>query len=200
MTISRQFPLSFVVYMKDTEIDSLLADPAAMLFSHLTILPTSQLILADKKESEFSDVVFQSCLLLKTIKVSDCCFSYLRNVSFQHLPILEQLIIQQDCFTPCRRTSENCVYSRNFGTKVLFLRKTCTVSDCPRLKQITIEKGSFQDFRELKLEKLPVLEECVIGDLENESDCFYYCSFAIFQGMNRKRSCIISTLFGFLIF
>ena len=156
-----------------------------MFYSHLTILSTSQYILIDNKEGELNDSVFQQCILLKTITISQFSFSYTRNVLFQNLPVLEELIIQADCFTPCRRTPENCVYSKSFGRNVLFLRKTCTVSNCPCLRQIKIGKGSFQDFGVLKLEKLPVLEICEIGDMQDESCCFYYCSFAVFQGMNK---------------
>lgn len=163
-------------------MDILRENQPEFYFKQLIVNPSTQYSLGGQGAST-SEFILSNLFFLENITITEYCSSYISKVEFRNLPVLKTLKIGNDCFTPCRRTETTCVRSNDYGTKVVYTRKQFLVVNCPMLESLTIGKGSFQDCFELRLEKLDSLTSCEIGDLAEESFCFYYCSFVVFRGM-----------------
>ena len=151
-------------------------------FNKLIIDPSTQYSLRGQG-SNTSEFILSNLFFVESIIITEYCSSYISKVEFCNLPVLKTLKIGDNCFTPCRRTETTCVRSNDYGTKVVYARKQFLVTNCPMLERLTIGKGSLQDCFEFRLEKLPSLTSCEIGDFSEESFCFYYCSFVVFRSM-----------------
>ena len=96
---------------------------------------------------------------LKRIEMSNDCFQHVRDFVLDDLPSLEIVKIGKSCF---KKGSEK----RDDGR--------CRITKCPNLRQLTLGKSSFQDFKSFKISNVNSLQSIKFGE-----GCFQYADFLL---------------------
>ena len=102
---------------------------------------------------------------LKTLQVGNRCFMCVERVKLIGMKKLEKVSIGENCFTMHS-------FCDNMGARF-------NLKDCERLRELKIGKQSFSDYLVCEIENNESLEEIEIGDMNEESNCFYYGSLTL---------------------
>ena len=93
---------------------------------------------------------------------------YASTFKIDNLFKLQKIIIRQNSFTK-KKNSWNNDSSRSFH-----------ILNCDKLESIEVGKYSFSDYSGgFELNNLPKLSTIKIGEIGDDSNSFYYCSFVI---------------------
>ena len=102
----------------------------------------TDLIIPNNYFNRITSLVLSNNTELKRIVIGDDCFKYVRVVELDSLMELESLVIGKKSF----RIDDS---KRSDGT--------CRIVNCPKLKSITVDRDSFDDYNILELKSLPSL-------------------------------------------
>ena len=106
---------------------------------------------------------------LKRLEIGNDCFSYVEEVKLIGLNELESVEIGEKSFTKYKDTYHTTADpNRHFYLK-----------DCPKLKSLKMGRYSFSDYTVIEIENVDALEVIEIGELNQESDNFYYASLEL---------------------
>ena len=120
-------------------------------------------------QSDFSELDLSRFLQLKSLTVGDHCFSYVNEVKMAGLSELESVEIGMNSFTKFKNTWQiTSDPNRHFYLK-----------NCPKLKSLKMGRYSFSDYTVIEIENVDALEVIEIGELNQESDNFYYASLEL---------------------
>lgn len=139
-------------------------NPASIHFDGNTIDSTTESVMTQKwlfnRVKTFSLCSYLSSL--KRLMINDSCFRNARVVSVIGLPALEVIVIGNSSFRfGYDKRDDGC----------------CRIEDCPKLLSIYFGRKSFRDYRELRLIRLPVLQDITIGYL-----CFFFAPILVISG------------------
>ena len=98
---------------------------------------------------------------LKSIRIGDKNFEDGGGLNLNGLKKLESVVIGKNCFRERR------------GNRHFYLK------DCPKLRELRIGKGSFENVRECVIENVPSLEVIEMGNVNEASSNFYYASLEL---------------------
>ena len=101
---------------------------------------------------------------LKVFEVGDYSFAFVDEVKLIGLNQLERVVIGECCLRKSLEKNPN----RHFYLK-----------NCERLKELKIGRYSFSDYSVCEIENVPSLEVIEIGELDEDSCCFYYASLEL---------------------
>ena len=104
---------------------------------------------------------------LKRIVIGNECFMYVNEVKLVGLSELESVEIGMNSFTQHKNWYGNDP-NRHFYLK-----------NCPKLKSLKMGRYSFSDYTVIEIENVDALEVIEIGELNQESDNFYYASLEL---------------------
>ena len=119
-------------------------------------------------DSELNVLDLSRFVNLRELEVGDECFMYVNEVKLIGLNVLERVVIGENCFTKCKCERPWYDPSRHFYLK-----------NCERLKELKIDCYSFSDYSVCEIEKVPSLEVIEMGELNGDSDNFYYSSLEL---------------------
>ena len=85
---------------------------------------------------------------LRVLEIGNGCFQMVSDLKLIGMGSLERVVIGSNCFTLGMLCKEFCL------------------TDCPKLKELTIGKNSFCSYRSCVIENTPSLESIVIGTIE----------------------------------
>ena len=111
------------------------------------------------------DLTHFACL--REFKAGCYSFSYVKEVKLIGLNQLESVLIGKNSFT---KHKNGCSYSPN---RHFYLR------NCERLKELKIGCYSFSDYSVCEIDTLPSLEVIEMGELNEESNNFWYASLEL---------------------
>ena len=97
---------------------------------------------------------------LKSIRIGDGNFGG-RDMNLIGLKKLESVVIGKNCFND------------NHDDPHFYLK------DCPKVRELRIGKGSFENVRECVIENVPSLEVIEMGNVNEASSNFYYASLEL---------------------
>ena len=106
---------------------------------------------------------------LKVFKVGDYSFSFVNEVKLIGLNQLERVVIGENSFTKCKND-----WPRSSNPNRHFYLK-----NCERVRELKIGRYSFSDYSVCEIENVPSLEVIEIGELDEDSCCFYYASLEL---------------------
>ena len=109
---------------------------------------------------------------LKVFEVGDYSFSFVDDVKLIGLNHLERAVIGTHCFR--KRIEKNS--NRHFYLK-----------NCERLRELKMGHHSFSDYSVCEIENVPSLEVIEIGELNEDSCCFYYASLELKSDSERMK-------------
>ena len=104
---------------------------------------------------------------LKRLEIGDYNFENVRGLRLIGLSELESVEIGMNSFTK-RKNSYGNDPNRHFYLK-----------NCPKLKSLKMGHFSFSDYTVIEIENVDALEVIEIGELNQESDNFYYASLEL---------------------
>ena len=104
---------------------------------------------------------------LKRLEIGNDCFTYVEEVKLIGLNELESVEIGENSFTKNERGD-------GYDPDGHFYLK-----DCPKLKSLKMGRYSFSDYTVIEIENVVALEVIEIGELNQESDNFYYASLEL---------------------
>ena len=104
---------------------------------------------------------------LKSIEIDDYCFEKVNEVKFIGLHALERVVIGENSFTK----HKNWV---GFDSNCRFYLK-----DCENLRELKIDRYSFNDFKVCEIANVPSLEMIEVGELKEWSNNFYFVSLEL---------------------
>ena len=107
---------------------------------------------------------------LRELKVGDDCFRNVNEVKLIGLSQLESVVIGMNCFTEYK------------GWYVSDPNRHFYLKNCERLRELKMGRYSFSDYSVCEIENMPCLEVIEMGELNEESDNFWYASL-------NERSC-----------
>ena len=88
---------------------------------------------------------------------------------------LERVVIGRNCFTKQKNNAGNDP-DRHFYLK-----------DCERLRELKVGVYSFSDYSVCEIENVPSLEVIEIGELNEESECFWCASLGMKSDSERMK-------------
>ena len=116
-----------------------------------------------------------SYVSLRVFEVGDECFRYVNEVKLIGLSKLERVVIGKNCFTKEKNSWGNDP-NRHFYLK-----------NCERLRELKMGRYSFSDYSVCEIENVPSLEVIEMGDVNKESDNFYYASLELKSDCERMK-------------
>ena len=125
----------------------------------------------------FTALVLSSFSNLKVFEVGDYSFAFVDEVKLIGLNRLERVVIGENCFT-----KEKNDYPRSINPNRRFYLK-----NCERLRELKMGCGSFSDYSVCEIENVPSLEVIEMGDVNKESDNFYYASLELKSDCERMK-------------
>ena len=136
-----------------------------------------ELVIAAECCNEEGVIVVDLCrfVSLKVFEVGYECFKNVEEVKLIGLSQLERVVIGMNCFTK-QKNSGNNDPNRHFYLK-----------DCERLTELRIGRYSFSDYSVCEIENVPSLEVIEIGELNEDSCCFYYASLELKSDSERMK-------------
>ena len=106
---------------------------------------------------------------IKRLEIGNDCFTYVEEVKLIGLSELESVKIGENSFTQYKNTYHiTADPNRHFYLK-----------NCPKLKSLKMGRYSFSDYTVIEIENVDALEVIEIGELNQESDNFYYASLEL---------------------
>ena len=123
----------------------------------------------------FTALVLSSFSNLKVFEVGDYSFAFVDEVKLIGLNRLERVVIGKNCFTKEKNSWGNDP-NRHFYLK-----------NCERLRELKMGCGSFSDYSVCEIENVPSLEVIEMGDVNKESDNFYYASLELKSDCERMK-------------
>ena len=103
-----------------------------------------------------------------SIEIGNKSFTYVKTVCIAELPKLESVRIGSKSFFHFDESSKKQILDYNFYAY-----------DCPKLKELKIGMESFVVFSRFVVKKLFSLEDLVIGEGEDDGNCFSYASLEL---------------------
>ena len=104
---------------------------------------------------------------LKVFEVGNYSFSFVTEVYLVGLSKLERIMIGENSFTKCKN------YHSRVSDGHFYLK------DCETLKELKIDRFSFNDYSLCEIAYMPSLEVIEMGELKNESYNFYRASLEL---------------------
>ena len=118
-------------------------------------------------EKCFTALVVSFFSNLKVFEVGDYSFSFVDEVKLIGLSQLERVMIRKNSFTK-KKNSAGHDPNRHFYLK-----------DCERLRELKIGRHSFSDYSVCGIENVPSLEVIEMGELNQESNNFFWASLEL---------------------
>ena len=118
-------------------------------------------------EKECSKFDLSGFAYLKELTIGSECFEFVNEVKIIGLSELESVEIGENSFTQHKNSSDNDP-NRHFYLK-----------NCPKLKSLKMGRYSFSDYRVCEIENVDALEWIMIGELDVQSDIFFYASLEL---------------------
>ena len=150
-------------WMNDEQLitRAVLSEANQLLHNHIEELIASN---GSCNGEEWKEVDLSLLPCLKTLHVGNSCFMCVDRVKLIGMK-LERVSIGENCFTMHS-------YCENMGARF-------HLKDCERLRELKIGKHSFSDYLVCEIENNACLEVIEIGDMNEESNCFYYGSLTV---------------------
>ena len=126
-------------------------------------------------EKCFTSLVLSLFSNLKVFEVGDHSFAFVEEVKLIGLNQLESVVIGKNCFTKKKKGTGNDP-TRHFHLK-----------NCERVRELKIGRYSFSDYSVCEIENVPSLEVIEMGDLNGDSDNFYYASLELKSDYERMK-------------
>ena len=104
---------------------------------------------------------------LKSVTIGDYGFEYVNGLKLIGLSELDNVVIGTNSFTQHKDSYGNDP-DRHFYLK-----------NCPKLKSLKMGRYSFSDYSVIEIESVDALEVIEIGELNEESNNFYYASLEL---------------------
>ena len=104
---------------------------------------------------------------LKNVSIGNYCFFYQDVLNLTGLHSLERVMIGEKSFTKKKN------FYGNDANRKLY------VKNCDALKELKIDHYSFSDYRVIEIENVNSLELIEMGDMDRESNNFYYASLEL---------------------
>ena len=114
--------------------------------------------------SDYDVCEIESVGSLELIEVGDECFSNVNELKLIGMKGLERVLIGMNCFKKKKNG-----YSGN-------LKRPFCLKDCERVRELKIGCYSFSDYSVCEIENVPSLEVIEMGELNEESNNFWYAS------------------------
>ena len=105
---------------------------------------------------------------LKSIEIGDRCFENVKEVELIGLDRLESVVIGRISFSKEERIWPEYNPDRHFYLK-----------DCKRLRELKMGRHSFNDYAVCEIENVPSLEVIEMGELNEDSNIFWYASLEL---------------------
>ena len=122
-------------------------------------------------------VDLSGCVNLRELRVGDYCFRKTEELKLIGLKELERVVIGQISFVKYPYSSNDGIDpNRHFYLK-----------NCERLRELKIGCWSFYDYSVCEIENVPSLEVIEMGELNEESDNFYYASLELKSDSQRMK-------------
>ncbi len=125
------------------------------------------IILCGCNDASFTVLNLTRFVNLKVFEVGNVSLSYVNEVKLIGLNRLERVVIGQNCFTK-RKNSNGNDPNRHFYLK-----------DCERVRELKMGRYSFSDYSVIEIENVPSLEVIEMGELNEESNNFYWASLEL---------------------
>ena len=126
-------------------------------------------------DNTITAVDLSSFKFLRSVVIGNSCFKYVRIFSIVGLNWLESVSIGYDCFW-------------DGSTDSLLKGSEFKIVNCPQLKSLRINSGSFGRYNGFELSHLPQLKSVeIVSDRYNNGYGFRYAPKAVFRGMNDGR-------------
>ena len=113
---------------------------------------------------------------LKVFEVGDYSFAFVKEVKLIDLSKLERVVIGKNCFTKRRNNRPKCDPNHHFQ-----------LENCSQLKELKMGCYSFSDYSVCEIENVPSLEVIEMGELDENSDNFYYASLELKSDSERMK-------------
>ncbi|KAM7454305.1 hypothetical protein BLSTO_04939, partial [Blastocystis sp. subtype 1] len=114
-------------------------------------------------ESDFTSLDLSPFHGLGSISISPQSCRYVTSFAINGMKKLESVVIGEGSFTMCTTTSTNDAF---------------VITNCPKLKTITIASNAFMDWGEFQLKNVKSLRELSMGD-----NCFCRCRLTVFEDL-----------------
>ena len=114
---------------------------------------------------------------LRELKVGNECFSYVDEVKLIGLSELESVEIGSQSLTRIR--SEDDMDKEKDLRDQIGHNRHFYLKNCPKLKSLKFGRWSCLDYSVIEIENVDALEVIEIGDLDEDSYCFYYASLEL---------------------
>ena len=146
-----------------------LADLLPFTFDEINSNATSISIpLSSFNMADYTTLNFSQFTLLEELEIGNVCFMYINAFLIDGLNHLKSLKIGMNSFTK-KKNSYGNDESRSFH-----------LLNCDKLGSIEVGKYSFSDYSGgFELNNLPKLSTIKIGEIGDDSNSFYYCSFVV---------------------
>ena len=116
---------------------------------------------------------------LESIEIGDNCFKSVQTFKINGLDRLETIKIAENSFTQV--TNQYVIFELDRAVPAAYeADKSFSITSCPSLKSIVIERYCFADFAgSFELKELPSLTSLKIGVCNTDTCCFLWNSFVI---------------------
>ncbi|CBK20986.2 uncharacterized protein [Blastocystis hominis] len=116
---------------------------------------------------------------LESIEIGDNCFKSVKTFKINGLDRLETIKIAENSFTQV--TNQYVIFELDKAVPAAYRAdKSFSITSCPSLKSIVIERYCFADFAgSFELKELPSLTSLKIGVCDTDTCCFLWNSFVI---------------------
>ena len=112
---------------------------------------------------------------LKVFEVGDYSFSFVDEVKLIGLNRLERVVIGENSFTKKKNNAGNDPNPHFY------------LKDCERVRELKIGCFSFVDYSVCEIENVPSLEVIEMGELDEDSQNFYYASLELKSDSERMK-------------
>ena len=112
---------------------------------------------------------------LKVFEVGDYSFSLVEEVKLMGLKQLKRVVIGENCFAKHKRKN-------GYDMKGHFYLK-----NCKKLRELKIGHHSFSGYTVCEIENVPSLEVIEMGEVDEESDNFFYASLELKSASQRVK-------------
>ena len=113
---------------------------------------------------EYSVCEIESVVSLELIEVGNECLKNVSELKLIGMKGLERVLIGKNGFTKCKN---------GYGGDI---KRHFCLKDCERVRELKIGRYSFSDYSVCAIENVPSLEVIEMGELNEESNNFYYAS------------------------
>ena len=126
-------------------------------------------------DSELSVLDMSRFVNLRELNVGGKCFEYVNEVKLIGLNHLERVVIGKNSFTKEKNWPGNDPDGHFY------------LKNCERVRELKMGCYSFSDYSVCEIENVPSLEVIEMGDVNKESDNFYYASLELKSDCERMK-------------